>query len=31
MMWNEALDFIKELNRSELFGFSDWKLPNRKE
>ena len=31
MTWNEALNFIKELNHSELFGHSDWKLPNRKE
>jgi len=31
MTWNEALTFIKELNHSELYGYSDWKLPNRKE
>jgi hypothetical protein len=31
MTWNEALTFIKELNRSKLCGYSDWKLPNRKE
>ncbi|MDP3481567.1 MAG: DUF1566 domain-containing protein [Desulfoprunum sp.] len=31
MTWNEALSFIKEMNHSELYGFSDWKLPNRKE
>lgn len=29
--FNEALSFIKELNHSKLFGYSDWKLPNRKE
>jgi len=31
MTWNEALSFIKVLNHSGLYGFSDWKLPNRKE
>jgi len=31
MTWNEALTFIKELNRSNLYGYCDWKLPNRKE
>ena len=31
MIWYEALAFIKELNHSELYGYSDWKLPNRKE
>lgn len=31
MTWDEALTFIKELNHSELYGYSDWKLPNRKE
>ena len=31
MTWKEAFNFIKKLNRSELYGFSDWKLPNRKE
>ena len=31
MTWNEALAFTKELNHSELYGYSDWKLPNRKE
>lgn len=29
--WNEALAFIKELNRSGLYGYRDWKLPNRRE
>jgi hypothetical protein len=31
MTWNEALTFIEELNHSELYGFDDWKLPNRRE
>jgi hypothetical protein len=31
MSWNEALDTIKDLNRSNPYGYSDWKLPNRKE
>lgn len=31
MTWNEALNSIRESNRSELFGYTDWKLPNRKE
>ncbi|MBU1231701.1 MAG: DUF1566 domain-containing protein [Proteobacteria bacterium] len=31
MTWNEALTFIKDLNHSELNGYSDWKLPNRRE
>jgi hypothetical protein len=31
MTWNEALSFIKDLNHSELYGYSDWRLPNRKE
>ena len=31
MTWNEALAFVKDLNDAELSGFSDWKLPNRKE
>ena len=31
MSWNEALDTIRELNHSDLYGHRDWKLPNRKE
>ena len=31
MTWNEALAFIKDLNHSVLYGYNDWKLPNRKE
>ena len=31
MTWTEAFTFIKDLNHSVLFGFGDWKLPNRRE
>ena len=31
MSWVEALNIIGELNKSGLFGYYDWKLPNRKE
>jgi len=31
MTWNEAFTFIEELNHSELYGYDDWKLPNRRE
>ena len=31
MSWNDALATIKELNDSDLYGYRDWKLPNRKE
>jgi hypothetical protein len=31
MTWDEALTFIKKLNQSKLYGYADWKLPNRKE
>ncbi len=31
LSWNEAFEFIRELNRSALYGYSDWKLPNRRE
>lgn len=29
--WYEALNNIKELNNSILYGYHDWKMPNRKE
>jgi len=29
--WQEALDHIKEMNRRKAFGFTDWRLPNRRE
>ena len=31
MTWQEALAFIREINRAKLHGFDDWKLPNRRE
>lgn len=29
--WREALDFVDAMNRETTFGFSDWRLPNRRE
>ncbi|MHB1214756.1 MAG: Lcl C-terminal domain-containing protein [Thiobacillus sp.] len=31
MMWQEALAFVAALNRERALGFSDWRLPNRRE
>ncbi|WP_372521718.1 DUF1566 domain-containing protein [Sulfuricaulis sp.] len=31
LSWQEALDFVAEFNRRTSFGFSDWRLPNRRE
>jgi hypothetical protein len=31
LTFNEALEYIKEINKEKLFGFDDWKLPNRRE
>lgn len=31
MSWDEALNTVKEFNHSDLYGYNDWKLPNRKE
>jgi len=31
LTWKEALDFINTMNDSKLYGYNDWKLPNRKE
>jgi hypothetical protein len=31
MSWSEALQRIRELNNEEYLGFSDWRLPNRRE
>ncbi len=31
MTWSESLDYIKNLNKSGLAGFNDWRLPNRRE
>ena len=29
--WEEALLVVKDLNRQNFLGFSDWRLPNRRE
>jgi hypothetical protein len=31
MSWSEALNIVKELNKSTLYGYQNWKIPNRKE
>ena len=31
MTWREALDFVERLNLEACEGFSDWRLPNRRE
>lgn len=31
MTWQEALDFIAGMNRDKAFGYTDWRLPNRRE
>lgn len=31
LTWQEALDFVRDLNRSAYGGCADWKLPNRRE
>lgn len=31
MPWNEANDYIKQLNKDKYAGFSDWRLPTKDE
>lgn len=31
LRWQEALDHISGMNRGKAFGYSDWRLPNRRE
>lgn len=31
LSWQEALDYVREMNERDDFGFSDWRLPNRRE
>ena len=31
LTWGEALDFVRTMNAREEHGYSDWRLPNRRE
>jgi len=31
LSWEEALDYIRQMNTERAFGFGDWRLPNRRE
>lgn len=31
LTWEEALDFVADLNDGQLAGYTDWRLPNRRE
>jgi hypothetical protein len=31
LTWQEALDYISGMNKEKAFGYSDWRLPNRRE
>ena len=31
LTWNESFDFISRMNREGACGYSDWRLPNRRE
>lgn len=31
LAWQEALDYVAKMNRDKVFGYSDWRLPNRRE
>ncbi len=31
LTWKEGLDYVAKMNRENVFGFSDWRLPNRRE
>ena len=31
LAWQEGLDYIATMNRDHVFGFPDWRLPNRRE
>ena len=31
LRWQEALDYVSSLNDKKAFGYSDWRLPNRRE
>jgi hypothetical protein len=31
LAWQEALDFITQMNDQQVFGHDDWRMPNRRE
>ena len=31
LAWEEAIGYVAAMNRDHAFGFSDWRLPNRRE
>lgn len=31
LTWRETLDYVSTMNRENAFGYSDWRLPNRRE
>ncbi len=31
LTWQEALDYVSHMNTEKAFGYSDWRLPNRRE
>ncbi len=31
LSWQEAFDYIEKMNTEGTFGFSDWRMPNRRE
>ncbi len=31
LMWQEGLNFVTQMNRNQALGYSDWRLPDRRE
>jgi len=31
LTWQEGLDYVAQMNRSQAFGYGDWRMPNRRE
>ena len=31
MNWQESFDFVRAMNKGKEFGFTDWRIPNRRE
>jgi len=31
LSWQEALDYVTDMNQSNFLGYKDWRLPNRRE